>query len=113
MIIEDEPLLRRIYRRMLGDGPFILFEADCVAQATDVFERESPIHVVVVDVRLNGEDGVALARELLRRQPSLRVIICSGDSSHKVDMDPGTFEFIAKPFGYDEFRGMMLKFGGL
>jgi two-component system response regulator FixJ len=60
---------------------------------------------VILDVRMKGEDGLEVQRELAARQSRLKVIMVSGHANSVVArraMEAGAVDFIEKP--YDEAR---------
>jgi len=65
-----------------------------------LFSIHRPIDVLITDIRLTGDvDGCHLARDLLQRQPSLRLIIISGDVPATVPgLDPESYWTLNKPF---------------
>lgn len=107
LVVDDESMIRRVYARLIKEESYEMLEAEDVSQAISVFEREQPIDILIADVRLRHEDGIVLAKELLRRQPSLQIVICSGDPYRKIDMEPGTYSFLEKPFTIDMFKKLM------
>lgn len=78
VLIEDHATLREGLGLLLGNEGF-----DVVGQAPDaetgyrVVTREWP-DVVVVDVKLPGEDGISLARRLLRANSRTGVLLLTG-----------------------------------
>jgi PAS domain S-box-containing protein len=102
LLVEDDPLVRGVAVRALQGGGYRVLVAGGSAEALELLAGERrPLDLVVSDVVLPGVNGRALAEELRRRQPGLRVLLVSGYSRGLVDdsskLDPGV-EFLAKPF---------------
>lgn len=74
-IDEDEVATSR-YARELGPGRTVTAVRD-PAQAR-ALARSAPWDLAIVELRVQGESGIALAHELKREQPSLAVALCSG-----------------------------------
>ena len=74
-IDEDEVATSR-YARELGPGHTMTAVRD-PAQAREL-AQSAPWDLAIVELRVQGESGIALARELKREQPSLAVALCSG-----------------------------------
>jgi putative two-component system response regulator len=67
--------------------------------------RDGSVDVVVCDVRLPGESGLTLAKEVARHHPDVAVVMISGWgdlSTAEAALDSGADRFLAKPFGPDE-----------
>jgi DNA-binding NtrC family response regulator len=95
-LIDDEPLLRLPLAAGLDQASYNVVAA---ANATEgLFALDDPaIDLAVIDVKLTGRmNGVDVAREAMRRNPRLRVILISGapPAADIGDLGP----FLAKPF---------------
>ncbi len=80
LVVDDEPDMRRILRRALeGDGHRVL-EAESAPAALDALLTTDPPDVVVSDVLMPGQSGIAFFSELVERLPALRhrVIFLTG-----------------------------------
>jgi len=75
-IVDDDPLVRAGLRLMLSGDPTmdIVGEAADGGSALDMIAREAP-HVVLMDIRMPGMDGLSAARALQERGDSARVIV--------------------------------------
>ncbi|MFP4137246.1 MAG: sigma-54-dependent transcriptional regulator [Halomonas sp.] len=100
MIIDDEPHLRITAGQTLelaGYAPVPYPGAEtALAELGDDFPG-----VIVSDIRMPGMDGMALLREVRRRDPDLPVILITGhgDISTAVEaMREGAWDFLEKPF---------------
>jgi DNA-binding NarL/FixJ family response regulator len=80
-LVDDHELFRAGLARLLAGCPELelVGEAAEARSAYEVVERTKP-DVVLIDVRLPGTDGIAAARELRRRHPSVRVAMLSASA---------------------------------
>jgi DNA-binding NtrC family response regulator len=84
------------------------YEVLCAATAQEALQAltdGSDIEVMLADVLMPGTNGVELAREARRLQPSLDVILVSGFPTTAMDAsagEPGEFKFLMKPFSPSE-----------
>jgi signal transduction histidine kinase/CheY-like chemotaxis protein len=99
LVVEDEPTVRDIARRILELAGYVVVTAASADEAMDVFET-TDIDALVTDVVMPGMRGDELARELLRRRP-LPVVLMSGYSEESETLDALRAEgvaFVEKPF---------------
>ena len=100
LIIEDDPDVALGCEQALQlDG----LSTDCAPSAEHGRRRIGPDFpgIVVSDIRLPGQDGLALQRELQAFDPELPVILITGhgDISMAVQaMKDGAYDFLQKPF---------------
>ncbi|MBK8003437.1 MAG: PAS domain S-box protein [Gemmatimonadetes bacterium] len=102
LVVEDEEAVRRLTRRVLeGAGYTITEAADGPAALAAVAAAPAPFDLVVSDVIMPGMSGQELARQLLARQPGLRILYVSGYSDEAIlplgRLPRGT-AFLQKPF---------------
>ncbi len=103
LVVEDEPPLRRLIARVLGQTGYLVFVAGSGQEALDLLEDMSgPPDLLVTDVVLSGGmQGNDLAKELASRIPGLPVLYISGHPRdaivHAGRLEEGVF-FLGKPF---------------
>jgi DNA-binding NtrC family response regulator len=101
LVVEDEEEVGRLARRILEKRGYRVLLARSPDEALVIASGEPDIAVLLSDVVLPGMSGPALATELVRTHPELRVLYMSGYSddalSQRGARDPGT-ELIEKPF---------------
>jgi CheY-like chemotaxis protein len=101
LVVEDADGLRELTKRLLErQGYTVLIAADAT-EALSIFDARSGIDVLLTDVVMPGASGPELTRQLIGRQPGLRVIYMSGYTedtiTHHGVLKPG-IDFIHKPF---------------
>jgi two-component system nitrate/nitrite response regulator NarL len=102
-IIDDHKFLGELLaQRLGGDGALQIVGIASRGSAALQLVRTQPVDIVLLDIELEQEDGVAVARHLLEACPHLRII---GLSMHDSDYHPaalleiGAFGFISKRAG--------------
>lgn len=82
-LIDDHNVFREALRTLLETHPGlrVVGEADDARRGYSIVDETKP-DVVLLDILLPGTDGVAAAREILRRQPGTRVLILSAYAHH-------------------------------
>jgi two-component system, cell cycle sensor histidine kinase and response regulator CckA len=106
LLVEDQPEVRQIARRMLQQHGYAVLEARDGAEALAIHAQQAGrIHALVTDVIMPGMSGRELAEQLTGRQPGLPVLFLSGHTGDAV-LRRGVCEenvaFLAKPFAPDE-----------
>ena len=78
VIVDDEPDMLLLMRAMLTfDGECeVVAEAADATRGFDAWETTRP-DVIVLDMRMPGENGLDVARRILAVDPGQRVIMCS------------------------------------
>jgi DNA-binding NarL/FixJ family response regulator len=74
LIVDDNPGIRRILRRALGEITEEIWDCSDGAQAQTSYIDCRP-DVVLMDIRMPGIDGLEATRQILRADPSARVVI--------------------------------------
>jgi two-component system KDP operon response regulator KdpE len=108
LVVEDEPQMRRFLRASLTSHGYKLAEATTAAEAVLIASTHNP-DLVLLDLGLPDEDGIALARRLREwsRVPIL-VISARGREDDKVAaLDAGADDYLTKPFGVQELLARM------
>jgi two-component system phosphate regulon response regulator OmpR len=99
LVVDDDASVRDMLREYMGSHGFTVSEAESGPQMREVLDRELP-DVVLLDVRLPGEDGLSLARFLRERYDvGIIMVTASGDVVDRVvGLEVGADDYVAKPF---------------
>jgi CheY-like chemotaxis protein len=101
LVVEDEPGLCRLTKRLLEKQGYTVLVAGNADAALQVFARSAAIDLVLTDVVMPGASGPELTQQLVARRPSLKVIFMSGYTEATIVRDgivnPG-IAFLNKPF---------------
>jgi CheY-like chemotaxis protein len=102
LLVEDEPMLRKLVREVLGRYEYRVVEADCGIEALKAWdEHDGRIDLLLTDMVMpEGITGSELATQLRKRKPELKVIFTSGYSEEVMgkDSNQSGIAFIAKPY---------------
>ena len=104
LVVEDEGAVRALTRRMLEAAGYTVLEAAAPSEAMAlVGASDRRVDLLLTDVLLHEENGLALSRRLRQARPGLRVAFMSGyaGGAHGVELPPTT-PALAKPFSPDE-----------
>jgi DNA-binding response OmpR family regulator len=99
LIVDDDPSVREMLAEYLQDHGYAVAEAASGAQMRERIEAELP-DVVLLDIRLPGEDGLTLAKYLRERYDvGIIMVTASGDVIDRVvGLEVGADDYVAKPF---------------
>ena len=103
LIVDDEPLARRRLRELLADHAdvTVVAEAEDAPGALALVRAERP-DLLLLDIRMPGEPGLALVRRL-HLTPAPYVIFVTAHAEHAVEaFDAEAVDYLLKP--YDEER---------
>jgi two-component system response regulator GlrR len=100
---DDETILKLLKMRLEAKG-YQVFTASQSQEALKVVETEA-INLALVDLKLNGESGIDLMKNLHKINPILPIIILTAFGTVKTAveaMSKGAFSYLTKPFDIDE-----------
>ncbi len=111
LIVDDDASVRKLLREIfLSDGYELLTAADGPS-AIRAF-TDTPVHVVVMDLKLPGMDGLEVMQRVAQIDPKIPTVLLTGQGT--IDdavraMKAGAFDFITKPFKADAIRILVKK----
>lgn len=99
LVVDDEPGMRRLVSRTLSLEGYRV-EAAANGQQMDRALSQKSVNLVLLDLKLPGEDGFSLARKI-RSQSDVPIIILTGQDElidKVVGLEIGADDYITKPF---------------
>ncbi|MDO8372028.1 MAG: LytTR family DNA-binding domain-containing protein [Pseudomonadota bacterium] len=113
LIVDDEALARSRLRTLLGDctapPACVAAEAAHAAQAMDALRRET-FDVVLLDIRMPGADGIALAQTIARLPQPPAVVFVTAHSEHAVQaFDLEAVDYLTKPVRLERLQQALQK----
>lgn len=113
LVVEDEDVLVELLRGMLQSHGFEVLTAMDGAEGVRLYgERKSDIDVVLTDMGLPALGGWEVLEEVLKINPSAKVICASGflENSIRDEMiAAGAVDFIQKPYSYESLIALIRK----
>src|SRR5207249_276293 len=100
LVIDDDPRLRELLVRYLAEQGFQV-QALSDARELDKKLQRDPPHLMVLDLMLPGEDGLAVCRRLRGAGESVPIIMLtakSEDIDRIVGLEMGADDYLPKPF---------------
>jgi len=122
LVVEDEEVNRALLRAILapGTGPVLdnpvlgrmaIVEAASLAAARAAL-AETPVDVVLLDVRLPDGNGLDLARDLATATSRPRIVVLSASvlpAERQAALDAGCDAFLGKPFAPRELLDLLTR----
>ncbi len=99
LVIDDDPTIRELVVEYLGDNELRVSAAASGREMFAVIDREA-IDLVLLDLKLPGEDGMQLARTL-RDRASVPIIFLTGrneEADRVMGLELGADDYVTKPF---------------
>ena len=108
LIVEDDPGVREMVAGYLGGQGFDVHQAQSGDDMREAIERNLP-DVVLLDLRLPGEDGLTLARYLRERYDVGIIMVTAADGvvDRVVGLEIGADDYVTKPFDLRELLARM------
>ncbi|GAB2628104.1 nitrogen regulation protein NR(I) [Novilysobacter erysipheiresistens] len=104
-IVDDDRGVRFVLATALRDAGYRVAEFEHAAAALAALARDGAPELLFTDVRMPGDDGLALLDKLKTRAPQLPVIVMSAYTdiaSTAGAFRGGAHEFLSKPFDLDD-----------
>ncbi|MDH7480195.1 MAG: response regulator [Syntrophomonadaceae bacterium] len=101
LVVDDAAFMRMMLRDILTKNGYVIAgEAENGALAVERYMELRP-DLVTMDITMPEMDGITAVREIKRRDPQAKVIMCSamGQQAMVIDaIQAGAKDFIVKPF---------------
>ena len=103
LVVDDEDEVRELLEEYLSQQEFTVSTAASVPAARTVLalgDKSTPVDLVVLDLKMPGENGLVLARELRDRGGvAIIMLTASGETIDRVvGLEIGADDYVAKPF---------------
>ena len=105
LIVEDDPLQRRLIKENLEDEEFYVFD---VSNGKDALETISqyPIDIAIVDYKLGEETGVDVIEKIADKNPLITPIVVTAFGNIETAVEAlkrGAYDYIVKPINFEKF----------
>jgi len=99
LLLEDEPTVRRLTKRILEEHGYTVTAVETVAEARNTLEKQS-FSMLLSDIRLPDGNGASLAEQLRSERPELRIVLISGfaEGDALAIVERQQFPLLHKPF---------------
>ena len=107
LVIDDEPVVADVLRRLLGKEGYRIEVAPDAAAARVLLESDVPWGAALLDVMLPDADGLTVLRWIREHRPEIAVVMITAFGSVEnavAAMRLGALHYLPKPFKNDEVR---------
>jgi CheY-like chemotaxis protein len=110
LLVDDEEGIHKVIKRMIKMDSLII-DALNVKQAKCILSFCDP-HLVITDVKMPGESGIDLLKDIAKKHVNIPVIMISGNATTPSTIDSfnnGAFHFLEKPFNKKDLNDAIKK----
>ena len=103
MLVDEERFLSTMKKLLARKGIDVL-TATSGPEALEIL-REHNVHVVILDVKMPGMDGIATLKQIKRQYPMVEVIMLTGHATAESAVEglkSGAADYLMKPTDIDE-----------
>jgi DNA-binding NtrC family response regulator len=109
LVVEDDDTLRELLAEVLRGWGYQAVIVPSGARAVELLETQL-FEVAIVDIHLPEMDGVELLRHLKRHDPSIEVLMMTGDPTVATAVETlklGAYDYLTKPLVLEELRHLL------
>ncbi len=110
LLVEDDPRLQRVLRRLLEDDRHVVEVAPDGETALELAEATEGIEAVILDLGLPDISGLEVARRLRRDGRELAILMLTARDTvndRVTGLDAGADDYLVKPFAYEELSARL------
>lgn len=100
LIVDDDPDILKIVSAFLELEPFIVFKAENIEKAKEIFTTEKP-DLIILDIMFPEENGLEWLKEIKKISPLTPVLLLTAKSSLSdkiIGFELGADDYLPKPF---------------
>ncbi|MCK4556542.1 MAG: response regulator, partial [Candidatus Aminicenantes bacterium] len=105
LVVEDDPLQRRLICENLEQQDYTVFESSSGQEAIDIIALH-PVDIAVVDFKLDGETGIDVIQDILEKNPLVTPIMVTAFANVENAVEAikkGAYDYIVKPIDFKKF----------
>lgn len=110
LLVEDDPRLQRVLRRLLEGDRHVVEVAPDGEAALELADATEGIEAVILDVGLPDISGLDIAKRLRRDGRDLAILMLTARDTvtdRVAGLDAGADDYLVKPFAYEELAARL------
>src|SRR5579863_9038051 len=112
LVVDDEPLLRKVIRASLASGGYTVEEVGTGSDAVGLLQRRT-FDLVLLDINMPGLNGVEACRKIRSIAPHTGIIMVTvrdAEEDKVRALEAGADDYVTKPF---RFRELVARLGAV
>jgi DNA-binding LytR/AlgR family response regulator len=109
LVVDDEPIARKIIINYIEQTPFLQLGGECIQafSAIDHLRNHDDIHIIFLDINMPNLSGMQLLKILKPQQP---VIFTTAYAEYAVESyELNAVDYLLKPFSFERFTKAVYK----
>ena len=105
LVVEDDPRLSRLLKRLLEEDRHVVELASTGEAALEIADSTTGIELVVLDVGLPGISGIEVAERLRQTGGQMPILMLTARDTigdRVAGLDAGADDYLVKPFAFEE-----------
>jgi DNA-binding response OmpR family regulator len=114
LVIEDDPRLVRLLRRLLEEDRHVVETATTGRDGLDIAEATDGVQLIVLDIGLPDISGLEVARRLRSSGSDVAILMLTARDTvgdRVAGLDAGADDYLVKPFAYEELAARLRALG--
>jgi DNA-binding response OmpR family regulator len=110
LVVEDDPRLSRVLKRLLEEDRHVVEVANDGASGLEIAEDAPGLEAVILDIGLPDMSGLEVARRLRSKGSELAILMLTARDTvgdRVTGLDSGADDYLVKPFAYEELAARL------
>ena len=110
LLVEDDPRLQRVLRRLLEDDRHVVEVAPDGRMALELVEATAGIETVILDLGLPDISGIEVAQRIRKDGRDVAILMLTARDTvndRVTGLDAGADDYLVKPFAYEELAARL------
>lgn len=109
LVVDDEPIARKIIVNYIQQMPLLQLEAECISalNAIDYLRAQNNVNIIFLDINMPNLSGVQMLKIV---QPTQPVIFTTAYAEYAVESyELNAIDYLLKPFSFERFTKAVYK----
>lgn len=107
LVVDDEATILKMMELVLANAGYSVITTKSPREALEIYGSGASFDLIITDYKMPEMTGIELEAEILRRDPSARILLVSGyggiDTALEA-LNKGAIDFLRKPFAPEALR---------